>query len=223
MTAEASLTVNTTEPGWLAVPSGLSRSESEEWVQTVTAQLRQAWGEQWQNEHDSLIPGMLREALEARGDEDVFVFDVWPIFEPARARVRIAMMNPESMPDWESGGFEVVPYDDAPVGPGVIARRVQTVETERGEIEILDWWALFSDGNHLIGIQLETLPVAAYMFIMPGLFGLLQTLEGTLSDGRPFHARPPQGFVFSDDTEWPDLDLINGSDQQAVEGDDDDR
>lgn len=148
-----------------------------------------------------MVPEMLRASLDERPDAHV-VFEVWPLALPARARVQVSMVDRASLPDWEAIGCDVVPYDGAAVGPGLAVSRQRDSESEEG-LRLIDWGAVFDDGERALFVQVDTVPVLFLQQILAGLHGMVTSLRVTLPSGEPFAARPSALALQDDDGEWP--------------------
>jgi hypothetical protein len=200
VTGAGEIEATTTVPGWLRIPEDLGREARSAWVEESVAELRDAWGEQWDERAAQMVPEMLRASLEERPDAHV-VFEVWPLALPARARVQVSMVDRGSLPDWEAIGCDVVPYDGAAVGPGLAVSRQRDSESEDGRL--IDWGAVFDDGERALFVQVETVPVLFLQQILAGLHGMVTSLRVTLPDGAPFTARPSGLALQDDDGGWP--------------------
>ncbi len=212
------IAATTTEDGWLRIPE-LPRAQREAWVAEVVGELREAWGEAWDDRAELMVPTMLAETIGDRPDAHV-VFEVWPFAVPARARVQISMLDAATVPDLQQLGFSLVPYDGAAAGPGLMLVRRSTEAAEDGEgVRLVDWGVLFDDGTHALLVQVDTLPLFFLQRILPGLHGLVVGLGATLPDGRPFRAAPSAHALTDADGEWSALRLraegLAGDDAEA--------
>lgn len=199
--------LRTTEPGWIAIPDDFDAAEREAWVERCTTQLEAAWGELWSPEVAYRVREMLRVAVDERPDAQ-FVFDVWPVFRTVRARVQVDVFNPQSLPDWRAEGYSVLAYEDAPIGPGITCVRMHDVEGDGGEQStIVEWCTVFeSEEVALVVLVAPTLPHLLGQ-ILPGLHGMIQSLQVGLPDGTAFRAAPPRDVVIDDEAIWDSLDL----------------
>lgn len=200
------IAATTTEEGWLRIPD-LPEPDREAWVAEVVGELREAWGEAWDDRAELMVPTMLAETIGTRPDAHV-VFEVWPFAVPARARVQISMLDAATVPDLRALGFSLVPYDGAAAGPGLMLVRQTTETAEDGEgVRLVDWGVLFDDGKHALLVQVDTLPLFFLQRILPGLHGLVVGLEATLPGGRPFRAAASPHALDDPDAEWSALRL----------------
>lgn len=204
-TSSGDIEATTTEQGWLEIPEGLDRAEQEAWAVAAAEELRSAWGDGWDERAEAMVPTMLRAAVEERPDSHL-VFEVWPYVAPARARVRISMTERDSLPDWASLGFSIVPYDGAVAGPGVTVVRRRAVTDEDGQgVQLVDWGAVFDDGERALFVQVDTVPLFVFNRITIGLHQLVSGLRVTLPGGAPFRARPSEHALIDDGAEWTAL------------------
>lgn len=200
------IAVTTTADGWLRIPE-LPEAERKTWVAEVTAELREAWGEAWDDRAELMVPTMLAETIGARPDAHV-VFEVWPFAAPARARVQISMLDASAVPDLGALGFSLIPYDGAAAGPGLLLVRQSTDTAADGEgVRLVDWGVVFDDGTRALLVQVDTVPIFFLQRILPGLHGLVAALKATLPDGREFRAIPSPHAIEDPDAEWSALRL----------------
>lgn len=217
-TTTGEIAATTTEDGWLRIPE-LPEPEHEAWVAEVVAELRQAWGDGWDDRAELMVPTMLAETIGDRPDAHV-VFEVWPFAVPARARVQISLLDAATVPDLRALGFSLVPYDGAALGPGLMLVRQSTEEAEDGEgLRLVDWGVLFDDGAHALLVQVDTLPLFFLQRILPGLHGLVVGLEATLPGGDAFRSAPSVHALDDPDGEWSALRLL----AEGLTGDDEAR
>lgn len=202
-----SIELATTEPGWLAIPDELPQADRAKWVDECVDELQTAWGELWTPEAEGRVRQMLLAGLEERPDAEL-VFDVWPVFRTVRVRVQIDMFASATLPDWQAEDFTVLAYEDAPVGPGTMCVRMHDLGTGDGvESTLVDWCAVFDDGERALVVLVESTLPHLLGQILPGLHGMISTLKVTLPDGAPFRAASPAAVLIDDDAIWMSLQL----------------
>lgn len=215
-TDPGSIQAATTQAGWLRIPQDVPESERQGWVDDAAGALRTVWAEHWDDRADLVVPTMLRAALDERPD-DHMVFEVWPLYRPARARVRISMIDPNSLIDWQAEGFSIIGYDGAQVGPGITCVRLYESTEAGASVSLIDWCSIFSDGERALCVLVETVPLDFFVLLQPGLHGLIETLSVTNADGSEFHSLPSEHAIVDDDAIWAALRLrdegLIGTDQ----------
>lgn len=200
-----SIDVTTTEPGWLRIPDGLSAEQASAWVEAVAGELREAWGESWDDRAESMVPAMLADSIEHRPDAHV-VLEAWPVVAPARARLSISIVDRSSVPEWLPLGFDVMPYEGAAAGPGIVAmRRGASAPDDDESVPVVEWAATFDDGERALVAVLDPVPTFFFPYLAAGLHGVVSSIEVTLSDGSPFRAAPSPLALVDDDAEWTSL------------------
>jgi hypothetical protein len=202
-----SILLATTEPGWLSIPEELPAAEREAWLERCIGEFQAAWGDLWTAEAEQRMRQMLLAGLDERPDAEL-VFEVWPVFRTVRVRVQIDMFASATLPDWQGDGFSVLAYEDAPIGPGIMCVRMHDLGTgDDVEATLVDWCAVFDDGERALVVLVESTLPHLFGQILPGLHGMISTLQVTLPDGAPFAAASPAAVLIDDDAMWMSLQL----------------
>jgi hypothetical protein len=198
-----SLAVQTTEPGWLMLPDGLERDAREPWVAEAAAELRAAWGELWQPEHDDVVPRLLAQALDDRAaSPSIAVFQVWPIFAPVAAMCRITVVPTAVAPPWREMGGVLQPIEAAGLGAGLQWTHGSEMTLPDGStIDMVSVHFAFDDGETTVIVGVDETLAALFVRMQPGLRGMLDTVRVERAGGSPFEAHAPEGFL-RDET-WP--------------------
>lgn len=186
---------STTHAGWLGIPQ-LAEDEREPWVMERARELREDWAERWQPEHASMVVEMLHAALKQRNDDDLLVFQVWPLKAPAMAVVRVGGLASAELPDWRQVGGTVLLVDTPHLGPGVQFMRTYD-EGEGVRSGSADF--VFDDGTDAVVVRIEPTVREMLDIVAPGLAGVLASLEVQRPDGSRFRGRPPAGVTAGDD------------------------
>ncbi|WP_413316910.1 hypothetical protein AA0Z99_09835 [Agrococcus sp. 1P02AA] len=197
----------TTEAGWIEIPEALEVDERQQWLEQSVGELRDAWGDAWDDRADLMVPTMLLESLEQRPDAHL-VFEAWPFQVPARGRIRISMTESAALPDFAALGFSLIPYDGAAAGPGIMVVRQRDEHADDAEgVRVVDWGVVFDDGTRSLFVQVDTVPLFFFTRILAGLHGLVMSIRVTLPGGAPFVAQPSSSAMVDDESEWHALRL----------------
>lgn len=202
-----SIEAATTEDGWIGIPEGLTGPDRDRWVQESLDSLREGWADAWDDAIAARARDMLEASLDGRPDAHM-VFEAWPVLRTVRARVQISLVSASSLPEWRAEGFSVVPYEDAPIGPGIMCVRTHEMPTdEAAPLSMIDWAAVFEADGLAVVVMVETTLLNLFVQVLPGLLGLISTLEVAVPGGGAFRAAPSRHAITDDDAIWAGLQL----------------
>jgi hypothetical protein len=187
-------TASTDRPGWLAMPALGDAAADAAWLADRLAGARIAFGERWSEEHEALVPELLRAGLDRREPGDLFAWQVWPLALPIFAAVQARIVPSGLVPDWSGQEGSAQPITSAGLGDGV--QLVAATALRGYEQLVLGSTAfLFDDGESTLLVALAPAPRELIALAAAGLRQVVDRLELTRPDGSRFRGLPSSRFV----------------------------
>lgn len=187
--------------GWLLLPPHVDDVDS--WAADQVAELRCAWGEQWQEKDDATAGALVRAGFASRPDQAALAFQLWPVPATLVAHVHASF---GAAPD----GFDLSAidggslYDATGLGQGIqVARRVRDEESGL-DLVGLDILFVFPQGAAVIATFEPTIPELFAMLV--GQFhAFVQTLVFVEPSGETLRAVAPASVLdAAPDATWAD-------------------
>lgn len=201
MTRRWNATATPTAPGWMVLPAGAGDQELRAWVGAMHDELREQWGDAWQKDQSAGVREILEAAVASRSG---VVLDAlcWPFSLPAVARVTVQVGPSTPLTFWSDAGYELDSYNGASLGPGVQCIRTEVLEGGEEPVTISAASYVFDDGDRMVLVELAPTFFQVFAKMLPGLQGLVDSLELVDDRGNRFAAAPIAGFPHGDFEEW---------------------
>ncbi|WP_306232997.1 hypothetical protein [Agrococcus beijingensis] len=191
-------TASTDRPGWLAMPRLGDEAADAAWLADRIAGARVAFGERWSDQHEQLVPELLRAGLDRREQGDLFAWQVWPLALPIFATVQARIMPSGLVPRWSEHDGSLQPISSAGLGEGV--QLLATAPLPGYERAVLGSTAfVFDDGDSAVMIALAPTPQELMALAASGLRQVVDRMEVTRPDGSRFIGLPSERFVVEAD------------------------
>lgn len=184
-------------PGWLAIPAAVE--DPHEWVAGRVDEIREAWGEHWDEQWRDAVPEVLQAGLDARPEGAALAFQIWPLPAPVIAQVSVFFgERPAALPAELAEGRRYVAEG---LGAGV-ATVIGLDDPESGTT-LLGLEMTFLSDRTMVVVRFE--PTVAQLFsVLVGQFhAFVQTLVFVDPEGRTVRAVVPEGLpAAAVDDDW---------------------
>lgn len=188
----------------MRVPNGLPGDEAQAWVATAADRLRKGWAQDWDERTDERAKEILAGVVADRSDEVLLDLLFWPSEVPLPARVGVRAGTSVPTESWVEAGFEVSAYEGADIGPGLQCVAQQHVGDEDGVITLVHAQYVFVDGDESVVVTVEPTLLELFGLMLPGLHGIVGSVEVRRQDESAFAARPVPGYSTAAIDTWND-------------------
>jgi len=196
------VSVDTTDDGWLLVPSGLSADRRRQWRDEALASIFTLWGSAWDRVARSQAAASLDHALNVRdASVAIYVFQVWHRVAPVAPLCRIIVTRSEGAPLWSDLPGRTYAVTAPNIGPGLQYSNRRVLHDENGVgHEMASSVFVFDDGETTLMIATDEIDPIFHVQMQAGLAGLVETISMNRADGVPF--RSLQSEVVPADDHW---------------------
>ena len=186
--------------GWLPIPEQGGADEVEQWVVDNLDALRAAWGSEWSEDAEEVVPLMLEAALEHRRPDDALAFQVWPASQPVCVFVHVAMGR-RGPDDTLPGPGDGILFESEGLGQGVLVPRTEEV----GEASVVGYDILFAfDDDVVVIVSVEPTLADLLGFVSPSIQAFVSSLELVDPDDGVRRAQPPALLEAQPGNSWVD-------------------
>lgn len=187
-------------PGFTLVPR-LDGAALDAWVVEEVDVLRRLWGDAWRDDREHAVETILREAQRTADPATLFDLLYWPYALPVVTRVQGRFGRSVAVDGWRRHGYRLDLVEPGAIGTGVRCVRSERFGSGRDATTIVESHVVFDDGEMSVVVSVAPSRAEIAAHVVPGLAGILGTLEVLRADGSVFRGIRPAGIEIESE-EW---------------------